>query len=53
MLRLFDIYASLLKSWRVVHYEQEGDAYMLQVSAVLIDNSRLDLRDYLLADGSR
>ena len=53
MLRLFDIYASLLKSWRVVCYEQEGDAYMLQVSAVLIDDSRLQLRDYLFADGSR
>jgi hypothetical protein len=53
MLQLFDIYASLLKSWRVVRYEQEGDAYMLQVSAVLIDDSRLELRDYLFADGSR
>ena len=51
MLRLFDIYASLFKSWRVVCYEQEGDAYMLQVSAVLIDDSRLELRDYLFADG--
>ncbi len=53
MLRLFDTYASLFVSWRVVRYEQEGDAYMLQLSAVLLDNSRLELRDYLFADGSR
>ena len=26
MLRLFDVYASLFKSWHVVRYEQEGDA---------------------------
>jgi hypothetical protein len=53
MLRLFDVYASLFKSWRVVRYEQEGDAYVLQLSAVLLDGSRLELRDYLFADGSR
>lgn len=41
MLRLFDTYASLFKSWRVVRYEQEGTAYMLQLSAVLLDDSRL------------
>ena len=53
MLRLFDAYAALFRSWRVVRYEQEGDAYMLQLSAVLLDGSCLDLRDYLFADGSR
>ena len=53
MLRLFDIYASLFKSWHVVRYEQEGDAYMLQLSAVLLDDSHLELRDYLFVDGSR
>jgi len=34
-------------------YEQESDAYMLQLSAVLLDDSHLKLRDYLFADGSR
>ncbi len=53
MLQLFDTYASLFKSWRVVRYEQEGTAYILQLSAVLLDDSRLELRDYLFADGSR
>jgi len=53
MLRLFDTYASLFKSWRVVRYEQEGDAYLLELSAVLVDDSRLQLRDYLFADQSR
>jgi hypothetical protein len=53
MLRLFDTYAALFISWRVVRYEREGDAYMLQLSAVLLDNSRLELSDYLFADGSR
>ena len=33
MLRLFDTYAALFKSWRVVRYEQEGEAYLLQLSA--------------------
>jgi hypothetical protein len=53
MLQLFDAHASLFKSWRVVRYEEEGSAYMLQVSAVLLDDSRFTLRDYLFADGSR
>ena len=53
MLKLFDVYASLFKSWRVVRYEQEGDAYMLELSAILLDDSRLQLRDYLFADQRR
>ncbi|MBX3053388.1 MAG: hypothetical protein KF753_18070 [Caldilineaceae bacterium] len=53
MLHLFESNPSLFKSWRVVRYEQEGDAYLLQLSAVLQDDSRLELRDYLFVDGSR
>jgi len=53
MLRLFDTYASLFKSWRVIRYEQEGAAYLLQLSALLQDGSCLELRDYLFTDGSR
>ncbi len=53
MLYLFDTHAALFRSWRVVSYEQEGEAYALQVMAVLADGSRLELRDYLFADGSR
>jgi len=53
MLQLFDTYASFFKSWQVVRYEQEGAAYMLQISAILVDDSRLEMRDYLFADGSR
>ena len=53
MLRLFETYASLFKSWRVICYEQEGEAYMLQLSAILQDDSRLELRDYLFAGDSR
>jgi hypothetical protein len=53
MLHLLDAYAAIFKSWRVVRYEQEGDAYMLYVSAVLVDGSRLEVRDYLFADGGR
>jgi len=53
VLHLFEVYAALFRSWRVVSYEQEGDAYALQVTAVLCDGSRLELRDYLFADGSR
>lgn len=53
MLRLFDTYASLFESWHVVRYEQEGAACMLQLSAVLPDDSRLELSDYLFSDGSR
>jgi len=29
MLELFDTYAALFKSWRVIRYEQEGEAYLL------------------------
>ena len=53
MLQLFDTYAALFKSWHVARYEQEGEAYLLQLSALLQDDSRLELRDYLFADGSR
>lgn len=53
MLRFFDIYASLFKSWSVTTYEQEQEAYALKVSAVLLDDSRLEIRDYLFATGER
>lgn len=53
MLQLFDTYASLFKSWSVICYEQEGEAYLLQLSALLQDDSRLELRGYLFADSSR
>lgn len=53
MLHLFDAHAALFRWWRVVSYEQEDEAYALQVAAVMRDGSRLELRDYLFADGSR
>lgn len=53
MLRLLDTYASILKSWRLVRYEQEGDTYLLHLSVILQDDSRLEIRDYLFADGHR
>lgn len=53
MLDLFDRYASLFKTWRVLRYEQEGETYLLQISAILLDGSRLELRDYFFVDGSR
>lgn len=53
MLHLFEANSGLFNSWQVVRYEQEGDAYMLQLKAVLQDDSRLEMRDYLFADGSR
>ncbi len=53
MLQLFDTHAALFQSWRVLRYEQEGETYMLQIAAVLRDDSRLELRDYFFADGSR
>ena len=53
MLHLFEANSDLFSSWQVVRYEQEGDAYMLQLKAILRDDSRLEMRDYLFADGSR
>ena len=53
MLDLFELYGYLFSAWRVVRYEQEGNAYLLQISAILIDGSRLELRDYVFADGQR
>ncbi|NKQ37136.1 MAG: hypothetical protein HF973_16165 [Chloroflexi bacterium] len=53
MLYLFEKYANLFQSWEIIQYEQEGGAYMLRVSAVLEDGSRLKIRDYLFADGQR
>jgi len=34
MLELFDTYASLFKSWHVVYYEQEGEAYLLHMRSL-------------------
>jgi hypothetical protein len=53
MLRIFDAHAALFQAWHVVSYEQEGDTYALQVTAVLRDGSRLEMREYLFADSSR
>ncbi len=53
MLALFDQYAWLFKSWRIVRYEQEGDTYLLQITAILIDDARLALKDYYFRDGQR
>lgn len=53
MLQLFDDYVSLFKSWHVVRYEQEDETYMLHITAILKDDSYLELRDYLFVDGSR
>jgi hypothetical protein len=53
MLRLFEQQPDLIESWHLLRYEQEGDAYMLHVVVYLRDGSRLDLRDYVFADGQR
>ncbi len=53
MLQLFEESSELFTSWTVVRYEREGDTYLLQVTAVLQDNSRMTLRDYVFADNSR
>lgn len=50
MLHLLDAHAALFSSWRVLRYEQEGEAYMLLLTAVLQDNSRLESGDRLDAD---
>ncbi len=43
MLHLFDKNRDLFTSWAVLRYEQEGEAYLLQMTAVLQDGSRLTL----------
>ncbi len=53
MLYLFERYADLFHSWKIIQYEQEGDTYMLRVAATLKDSSQLMIRDYLFEDGRR
>ncbi|MFO7540408.1 MAG: DUF6516 family protein [Chloroflexota bacterium] len=53
MLHLFDQYTALFQSWQVTRYEQEGEAYLLHVTALMQDDSRLAIRDYLFTDQSR
>jgi len=53
MLRLFDTYAALFKSWHVVRYEQEGEAYLLQLSALLQDDSRPTCPNLLMPEEAR
>ncbi len=52
MLSPADAHSALFISWQVTVYEQEGDTYALQVSGILLDGSRLDVRDYLFAEGT-
>ena len=53
MLWLFDAYTQLFKSWKVKAYDEEGETYLLKLTAILRDNSDLQLRDYYFSDGSR
>ena len=53
MLNLFEQNKDLFISWSVTRYEREGETYILQLSAVLHDDSRLEVRDYVFIDGSR
>ncbi len=53
MLHLFESHTALFASWRVIRYEQEGEAYLLHLTAILRDDSRLEVRDYLFVDGNR
>jgi len=53
MLHFFEAHAALFHTWRVTRYEHEGEAYWLHVSGRLKDESRLEVSDYVFADGSR
>ena len=53
MLHFFEAHAALFNTWRVTRYEREGEAYWLHVSGILKDGSRLEVSDYVFADGSR
>jgi len=53
MLHLFEKNSELFVSWALVRYESEGISYLLQITAVLPDESRLQIRDYLFPDGNR
>ncbi len=53
MLHILDAHAALFRSWQVIRYEQEGEAYLLQLTAIMRDDSYLELRDYVFADGRR
>lgn len=53
MLQAIESHVSLFKSWTVIAFEHEGDTYLLKITAVLKDNSLLEIRDYLFADGNR
>jgi uncharacterized protein (DUF433 family) len=35
MLRLFDAYTQLFKSWKVKAYDEEGETYLLKLTAIL------------------
>ena len=47
MLHLFEQNQDLFTSWFVTRYEREGDAYLLQIGAVL------HVRDYLFSESNR
>jgi len=53
MLNFFEQNQNLFTTWFVVRYEKEEDSYILQIGAVLCDDSKLEVRDYLFTDGSR
>ncbi len=53
MLHLFTPYETLFHTWQVKRYEQEGTSYLLKISVALVDNSHLEIRDYLFQDDRR
>ena len=53
MLTMFESRPQIFLTWHVLRYDQEDSQHILVVSAVLRDGSRLEIRDFFFADGTR
>jgi len=53
MLNLLEKHKDVIKTFRVEHYDQEGESYRIKLEIVFINDSRLFFKEYLFSNGER
>ncbi|MEW6665743.1 MAG: DUF6516 family protein [Thermodesulfobacteriota bacterium] len=53
MLDLLERFKEIVRAYRVVSYEQEGNSYRIKVEINLIDDSQLFMKEYLFENAER
>jgi hypothetical protein len=53
MLNLLEKHKDVIKTFRVEHYDQEGESYRIKLEIAFINDSRLSFKEYLFSNGER